>query len=76
MSGWFTMESAPKDGTSVLLFTRWDGDEFLLDPFTAIQIGYWDDGNLTNDIWHREPQWVTERVGEPVRWMPLPDEPK
>jgi hypothetical protein len=69
---WRDMESAPKDGTSVLLSTHWGGDEISTDPFDDVQIGYWDAGNLTGDIWHREPGWSCARIGEPIAWMPLP----
>ena len=63
MAGQRPIETAPKDGTRVLLYTSWAGDEICPEPFDEVQIGWWDDGNLTDDIWHRDPRWNVEKVG-------------
>lgn len=72
---WEPIESAPRDGTRVILFTKWLGDKLCPDPFDEVQVGYWDDGNQTHDVWHREPGWVTEFIGTPTHWIPLPAPP-
>jgi hypothetical protein len=72
--GWRPIATAPKDGTRILVFTRWAGD-FLNDAFDYIQIAFWDGGNLTGDVWHREPGWELEKIGSPTHWLPLPPPP-
>lgn len=75
MGEWQPIETAPKDGSRIILFTRWPGDEICPEPFDEIQIGWWDEGNLTNDDWHREPQWSVEKIGTATHWMHLPAAP-
>lgn len=78
MSEWQPIETAPKDGTRILLHTRWDGDEITPDAFDEVQIGWWDDGNALDDpasIWHRPARWELDKVGDPIHWMPLPEPP-
>mgnify|MGYP001043157719 CR=1 FL=1 len=75
MADWQPIETAPKDGSSIILFTRWEGDVICPGPFDEIQIGYWDVGNNTGDIWHREPGWSLDKIGTATHWMPLPSRP-
>lgn len=72
---WQPIETAPNDGTPILLFTRWAGDEICPEPFDEIQIGCWDEGNLTGDVWHREPGWLVDKIGTATHWRPLPAPP-
>lgn len=77
MAGWQPIETAPKDGTPVILWTVWVGDEISPDPFSEVQIGYWDHGNdlpASHDF-SRRPEWVVQRIGVPTHWMPLPAAP-
>jgi hypothetical protein len=75
-SGWQSMESAPKDGTEVLLFTHQEVDDFCDEAFDAIQIGYWDEGNYVSDpMWSCEAGWFLQKIGTPLAWMPLPAPP-
>jgi hypothetical protein len=70
---WQPIETAPKDGTEVLLVRNG----------SFRQIGSWRkpcqqaDGYRVND---GEPCWVgysaEKRVPEPTHWMPLPEPPK
>ncbi|KQS90334.1 hypothetical protein [Rhizobium sp. Leaf386] len=76
MVGWHDIATAPKDGTEILLFTQWAGDE-ACPAFSKVQIGSWDDGNdldPTHDF-YRLADWSLQYVGTPVRWMPLPAAP-
>lgn len=73
---WQDISSAPKDGTQILVFTQWAGDEIFSEPFDSVQIAYWDEGNLTDDYWHRDAGWELEKIGEPTHWMPLPPAPQ
>lgn len=74
---WQTMDTAPKDGTPVVLWTVWAGDEISPDPFSEVQIGYWDHGNDLPESheFSRRPEWVVQRIGDPTHWMPLPAAP-
>lgn len=72
---WQPIETAPKDGTPVLLF-EWRGDPWE-EPEANIFVGEWDhhrDGELY------KTQWVcTEYEAfnhNPTHWMPLPPPPK
>lgn len=84
---WQTIESAPKDGTKVLLWTDshlddWyacmvadEGGEGGMEHFACAQIGYWE-GAADAPLRSEPAQWHKELVGEPTHWMPLPDPPK
>lgn len=73
---WKPIETAPKDGSKVILFTVHPGDDFG-EPFSKVQIGSWQEGNglpIDHDF-YREPEWETQWVGEPTHWRPLPSPP-
>jgi hypothetical protein len=81
---WQPIESAPKDGTEVLLFTdsarmpRTDARFYRtlgIDHFTAIQIGYWEDATDA-PLGRHVAGWAKLKIGEPTHWQPLPDPPK
>lgn len=68
---WQPMETAPKDGSEVLL---WDGNQCVAAKWDDISGGYhpvfaWAVGYLQG-----EGDWITE--DDPIAWMPLPDPPK
>jgi hypothetical protein len=79
MVGWRPIETAPKDGTYVLLFFP---SRPISDTFTGIvRSGCWgyveDDDD--SDGWYEHPEDdMTQRAGDglPTHWMPLPDPPK
>jgi hypothetical protein len=54
-------DTAPRDGTDVLLFVRSTGEQF---------VGYWDAGD-----WIYALCRGTKVVCEPTHWMPLPQPP-
>jgi len=75
---------APKDGSSVLLFTdtRLEDESWLSiyletggEHFTAVQIGYWED-EVDAPLRKEADGWRTNRIGVPTHWMPLPPPPK
>lgn len=78
MSEWQDISTAPKDGTKVLLFTRYFGRHDLGGSFTAVQIGYWDEGKLDvpqdHPFW-RPAEWHLQLIGNPTHWQPLPKPP-
>ena len=76
-AGWRPIETAPKEGTEILLFTSHMRDDFC-DAFDAVQIGYWDKGNIgpgVHPVFHREPGWHLQKIGIPTHWQPLPSAP-
>jgi len=66
MSEWQPIASAPKDGTGILLYRRYEGKYLHL-----VDVGQWrkeEEGG---------PRWAwTYSTWEPTHWMPLPDPPK
>ncbi|NGX99137.1 MAG: hypothetical protein G4V63_29225 [Candidatus Afipia apatlaquensis] len=73
---WQPIETAPKDGTEIFLFTRHEADDYFQESFDASQTGHWDEGNhRPGTVWHREPGWALQKIGEPKAWMPLPPAP-
>lgn len=80
MADWQPISSAPKDGTRLLLWcsTRNDADDRLYieqicdgEHVDAAQIGFWDE-NEFNGV----AGWVTEFIGKPTHWQPLPAPPE
>lgn len=66
---WPTIETAPKDGTSIL---GWNGDEFCIcrwyrQSFHKHPKPYWDLGNGYSEKY--------ARANQPTHWMPLPPPP-
>lgn len=63
---WQPIETAPKDGTGILLYRRYEG-KFL----HLVDVGEWQKENEGGPRWAwRYSTW------EPTHWMPLPDPPK
>jgi hypothetical protein len=78
---WQPIETAPKDGTIILLaphmMTGWW--EFGDDNWQVLHIRLNADGTIAND-WSVQPKMVfclsTDMLGaEPTHWMPLPEPP-
>lgn len=67
-AGWLPIETAPKDGTRVLLFMR-RRDE------SAIDIGHWLVWSANMKRAGHKDGWVHYVVGQPTHWMPLPPPP-
>lgn len=75
MTEWRSIETAPKDGSRVLLWTETDE----ADPYVrvtgayvrTIQIGKWDE-----ETYGGSPGWTKELIGDPLFWMPLPNPPQ
>lgn len=64
---WQSIDTAPKDGTPVLLYFR----------ETSMRIGCWKDRGPYGTGW-RDPVGHAEQatiLGEPTHWMALPDPP-
>lgn len=66
---WQPIETAPKDGTRVLLFTTHIPNDYYNESFIGVQIGRWDCGHMSDG-------WEFENIGEPTHWMPLPPPPE
>lgn len=80
--GWMPIETAPKDGTQVLLFTDTRAAPASeawyymgIEPFSAVQIGYWED-TVDAPLRQEGAGWRKQLVGEPTHWMPLPAPPE
>lgn len=59
---WKPIETAPKDGSKILLF---------LMHGNGCVVAYWRKAHKTWDI----PMHMVEICGTPTHWMPLPEEP-
>ena len=71
MTDWQPIETAPKDGTRILLLTEhdvlcgsWNGDEYAKNPRP-----YWDNDKS------RIMGALHTRKFQPTHWMPLPEPP-
>ncbi len=78
MSEWQPIESAPKDGTWILLGGGRTDDE---DDARTIAVGQWTNylnGGTTS--WHWQFAWYDGgyygAYNNPTHWMPLPEPPK
>lgn len=61
---WFPIETAPKDGTDVMLLIRHKNYELHPSPkWEEAVIGYWTDHNGGGWVWHG-------LYGTPVLWRP------
>lgn len=73
MSEWRPIETAPKDGSVVLLWEK--GSELIYDSNSEIAAGYCRyDGHWTTgqyDFWCDEIECC-----KPTHWMPLPEPPQ
>lgn len=81
--GWESIETAPRDGTDVLLFTDTQASDTVSmriylhtggEHFTAVQIGFWEDA-VDAPMRKERAGWRKDKIGEPTHWRPLPAPP-
>lgn len=65
MSEWQPIETAPKDGSSVLTFSPNDGYPLIV---------FWQDEMWLID-WDHDRAYGLEPDDKPTHWMPLPEPP-
>lgn len=76
---WQPIETAPKDGTVVLLFGTWAGEIAGVDDAKTVDIGYWRGGSSDydgDDWWRLSTGDAYSCWMKPTHWMPLPEPPK
>jgi hypothetical protein len=88
MAEWQPIETAPKDGTAILIAGgTYEDDEGGVSfcgpvPFTGVRIAYWDatpDATGCHECWNGGPSgsaYNAEYWHEPTHWMPLPNPPE
>ena len=70
---WNLIETAPKDGTHILL---WDGAKRVLAFWGEYENGWmvpWEDDNLLSSAHNNEGEYA--QVRNPSHWIPLPEAP-
>lgn len=72
MSEWKPIESAPKDGTHVLLFGRPSDQEGLRFKSKARLTGYWDN---IDEAWCATTSTWEGPFIDATKWQPLPPPP-
>jgi len=71
MTEWQPIETAPRDGTNILVFKKFERHRWLDHGWSYyIEIVYWFDGDWI--IMARAPP----TNNNPTHWMPLPELPK
>lgn len=68
---WQPIETAPKDGTSVLLLFKGCAIEAL---WECVDSGDWESGLQPSYYWSSKFDWFDDGT-EPTHWMPLPNPP-
>lgn len=73
---WQPIETAPKDGTKILLYVRIRS--VLEDDFSIpeIVVGYFDPNEFAREWYIVERTPENTYVDQPTHWMPLPEPPK
>jgi hypothetical protein len=74
MTEWHPIETAPKDGTNILVYKQFQRHLWLDHGYDHyIEIAYWDDK-------HDGGWWINAFAPpsnkDPTHWMPLPESPK
>ena len=77
---WQPIETAPKDGTAVIIFTPADGAAVPVPEDGQVGFGWFDDGcdDLGNEVDEATWQWFDQHEQgpcHPTHWMPLPEPP-
>ena len=75
---WQPIETAPKDGTAVLLWGLWAGEINGPDETPRVDIGQFTDGRSDyagNDWWQLLTGDAYACWMQPTHWMPLPPPP-
>jgi hypothetical protein len=83
MTGWQPIETAPKDGTSILILR---GE--TIPDIPLIEVASYSDGAAAEElgyrefakygawmVWNAPDNWYLVDVAEPTHWMPLPETP-
>lgn len=77
---WQDIETAPKDGTEVLLYGQWAGEiSHSHEEDRTIDIGYWAGGKSDyagDDWWQLSTGDAYACWMRAIAWMPLPDPPQ
>ncbi len=73
VSEWMDIESAPKDGSDIILYGKDEYGEFYEVNEKVVQIGFWDRNSWRLTLWgpYESKLWFL-----PTHWMPLPTPPK
>ena len=74
LDGWRPIETAPKDGSEVLLWIVHTGSDFNPEPFERLSVGYWERANTTPGFEH-PARWERKWIGEPTHWQTMPQPP-
>lgn len=83
MSEWQPIESAPKDGSYMLLYFP-EGARSLREDYDAqdwseyepaMMLGFWSGDNYPENEWTHDFYEGISFYGEPTHWMPLPTPP-
>lgn len=77
--GWRPIETAPRDGTTVLLWGIWAGEINGLSNWPTIDIGEWRGGKsdfLGDDWWQLVTGDAYAAWMRPTHWRPLPPPPE
>jgi len=71
MGGWQPIETAPKDGSTVLLAERTWGGDLVVTPgsYHEDYHGWWEHGSHPTD-------YADQPIDNPTHWMPLPMPPR
>ena len=72
MTGWQTIETAPKDGTSILLYGYWEGEIHKIEDEKNIWMAQYTYGDWLINGGDSYGSYVRN----PTHWMPLPEPPK
>jgi len=69
--GWRPIETAPKDGSTILLAERTWGGNLVVTPgrWFEDEQGWWEHGSHPTD-------YADQRIDHPTHWMPLPSPPE
>ena len=70
MTDWQPIETAPKDGSKIILYR--DSDVFALCSWGGEEIS---ENGAFWIWWVPEPEWIAE-IKNPTHWIPLPAPPK
>ena len=76
MSDWQPIETAPKDGTVILLYRFTDPVKLGFPIYTRFQAWDYAVGYYTSDKERAPTGWVSPPIANPTHWMPLPEPPK
>lgn len=69
---WQKIETAPKDGTQVLV-SGMNGTDIVCQAYFADKAAY---ANWSGQGWVGWPFGQSVHLADPTHWMPLPDPPK